>query len=106
MRISVASAVLALLCALSASAQSPSEFSRFVDRYLDDFAKRHPSIAAGNGIHAHDDRLEDMSAQAVSAEIAALKRDRTALRAFDAARLTPDERVDQRILDGIIDGWL
>src|SRR6476469_4207969 len=32
-------------------------FARFVDRYLDDFARRHSSIAAGNGIHDHDDRL-------------------------------------------------
>ena len=89
----------------SAPPQS-AEFSRFVDRYLDDFARRHPSIAAGNGIHAHDHLLDDMSATAIQAEIAALKRDRTTLRAFDPARLTPDERVDQRILDGIIDGWL
>ena len=30
----------------------------------------------------------------------------TELRAFDPNSLTPDERVDQRILLGIIDGWL
>src|SRR5688572_33212103 len=96
-----------ILIPLGTSAPTQSaEFSRFVDRYLDDFARRHPSIAAGNGIHAHDDLLEDMSAEGVRAEIAALKRDRATLRAFDAARLTPNERVDQRILDGIIDGWL
>jgi hypothetical protein len=101
--------VVVALCLLPLGSGAPAqslEFSRFVDRYLDDFARRHPSIAAGNGIHAHDDLLEDMSAEAVRAEIAALKRDRATLRAFDAARLTPDERVDQRILDGIIDGWL
>lgn len=101
-------ALLALWLLPLGTARPPqsSEFSTFVDRYLDDFARRHPSIAAGNGIHAHDDLLEDMSAAAVRAEIAALKRDRTTLRAFDPARLSPDERVDQRILDGIIDGWL
>jgi uncharacterized protein (DUF885 family) len=97
---------LCLLAAIStASAQSPS-FSQFVDRYLDDFARRHPSIAAGNGIHTHDGLLEDLSAAAIGAEIAALKRDRATLRAFNPARLTPDERVDRRILEGIIDGWL
>jgi uncharacterized protein (DUF885 family) len=95
----------ALPLGVSAQSQS-SEFSLFVDNYLDAFARRHPSIAAGNGIHTHDDLLEDMSAKAIGAEIAALKSYRRALRGFDAARLTPDERVDQRILDGIIDGWL
>jgi uncharacterized protein (DUF885 family) len=83
-----------------------TEFARFVDRYLDDFARRHPSIAAGNGIHDHDDRLDDFTAAGIAAEIAALERDAGQLRAFDANRLTPDERVDQRILLGIIDGWL
>ena len=86
-------------------AQSPT-FARFVDRYLDDFARRHPSIAAGNGIHDHDDRLDDFSAAGIAAEIKALEQDATQLRAFDAKQLTPDERVDQRILLGIIDGWL
>jgi len=86
-------------------AQSPA-FARFVDRYLDDFARRHPSIAAGNGIHDHDDRLDDFSAAGIAAEVKALERDAVELRAFDPKTLTPDERVDQRILLGIIDGWL
>ena len=100
---------LALIATLSlvsrVEAQSPA-FARFVDRYLDDFARRHPSIAAGNGIHDHDDRLDDFSAAGIAAEVKALERDATELRAFDAKTLTPDERVDQRILLGIIDGWL
>jgi hypothetical protein len=54
--------------------QSPA-FARFVDRYLDDFARRHPSIAAGNGIHDHDDRLDDFSAVGIAAEVKALERD-------------------------------
>lgn len=86
-------------------AQSPA-FARFVDRYLDDFARRHPSIAAGNGIHDHDDRLDDFSAAGIGAEVKALEADAAQLRAFDPKQLTPDERVDQRILLGIIDGWL
>ena len=88
------------------AAADPATFAAFVDRYLDDFATRHPSIAGGNGLHQHDDRLDDFSAAAITAEIAALKRDRETLRSFAADKLTPDERVDQKILDGIIDGWL
>lgn len=81
-------------------------FAAFVDRYLDDFARRHPSIAAGNGLHAYDDRLDDFTAPGIAAEVAALKGDAAALRAFDPAALTADERADRRILLGVIDGWL
>ena len=100
---------LALIACVGLAPQLPAQspaFARFVDRYLDDFARRHPSIAAGNGIHDHDDRLDDFSAAGIAAEIKSLERDRAELRAFDAKTLTPDERVDQRILLGIIDGWL
>ena len=101
-------AVLAFSLAPTAAAPAPQSaaFAAFVDGYLDRFAFRHPSIAAGNGLHQHDGRLDDFSPQAIATEIAALKRDRTRLRAFSDARLTPDERVDKKILDGIIDGWL
>lgn len=101
--------VLFALC-LSPAACTPAAkevtFAQFVDQYLDDFAARHPSIAGGNGLHQHDDRLDDFSAAGILTEIAMLKRDRDRLRAFAPADLTPDERVDQKILDGIIDGWL
>lgn len=81
-------------------------FAPFVDRYLDGFARRHPSIAAGNGLHDHDDQLDDFSAPAIAAEIATLKTAAAKLAAFSDSSLTPDERVDKRILAGVIDGWL
>ncbi len=85
----------------------PGEFAAFVDRYLDGFAMRHPAIAAGNGLHAHDERLEDFSPTAIAAEIATLKAQRKFLsRQLDTTALTLDERVDRQILLGIIDGWL
>ncbi|MDQ3519629.1 MAG: DUF885 domain-containing protein [Gemmatimonadota bacterium] len=101
--------LIAVLCLTLLGAGRPpqsTDFARFVDRYLDDFARRHPSIAAGNGIHQHDDKLDDFSAPAIRAEIAALKRDRQRLQAFNPKSLTADERVDRRILTGVIDGWL
>lgn len=88
------------------TASAPSAFADFVDEYLLSFAQRHPSIAAGNGIHDHDDLLDDFSAAAIAREIAGLKQQQVTLRAFKAADLTPDEQVDQRILDGVMDGWL
>ncbi|WP_373059781.1 DUF885 domain-containing protein [Gemmatimonas sp.] len=91
----------------SATATSTaSGFAPFVDRYLDGFARRHPSIAAGNGLHDHDDLLDDFSAQAIAVEIATLKTAAAELAAFSDSALTPDERVDKRILAGVIDGWL
>ena len=103
------STLIAVLCLTLLGANSASqsaEFARFVDRYLDDFARRHPSIAAGNGIHQHDGKLDDLSASGIRAEVAALKRDRQRLQNFDPRSLTADERVDRRILAGVIDGWL
>ena len=86
--------------------QERETFAQFVDHYLADFTARHPSIAAGNGLHDADGTLDDFSADAIAREIAALKKDRVTLQSFRSEELTPDERVDQKILDGVIDGWL
>jgi uncharacterized protein (DUF885 family) len=96
------------LLPMAASRRTTSpDFAAFVDRYLDTFARLHPSIAAGNGIHSHDDLLEDFSAAGIAAEIHTLEAERTELATrIDSARLSPDERVDRRILLGVIDGWL
>lgn len=99
----------AALCLVPLGASRPApygNFAAFVDRYLDGFARRHPSIAAGNGLHAHDDLLESFAARDIAAEVAELKESRKFLTALDARLLTLDERVDRRILSGIIDGWL
>ena len=81
-------------------------FATLVDEYLDQFARRHPSIAAGNGLHAHDDLLEDFSAGAIAGEVKWLQAFRARLDAIDPALLSADERVDRRILLGVVDGWL
>jgi hypothetical protein len=65
-----------------------------------------PRLPPGNGIHAHDGELEDFSALAIAAEIDWLRGFRRRIDAVDPVALTPDERVDRRILQGVIDGWL
>ncbi len=108
-RVPIALAAACLMAAVSGATPRQANnraFAAFVDRYLDHFARRHPSIAAGNGLHAHDDLVDDFSARGIRLEIAALKRERGELEAFQQTSLTPDERVDRRILLGIIDGWL
>ena len=84
----------------------PGRLAPLVDEYLNQFAERHPSIAAGNGLHAHDAALEDFSAVAIAREIEWLRTFRGRLDAVDLSALTPDDRVDVRILLGIVDGWL
>src|SRR6187549_3217015 len=100
--------MLSIGCGQSAAPtpRDSAALATIVDRYLDEFARRHPSIAAGNGLHGHDDTLEDFSAGAVKAEVEWLRSTRASLEAVDPAPLTPDGRVDRRILLGVIDGWL
>ncbi|MDH4064416.1 MAG: DUF885 domain-containing protein [Acidobacteriota bacterium] len=100
-----------LLCAcaapeVDAPAQSSLDFAAFVDDFLEHFASHHPSIAAGNGLHQHDDRLEDFSAQAIADEVASWQAFRVRLSSIPVSPLTPDERVDHRIVSGLIDAWL
>ncbi len=103
----VLSLVAVTACAPAApSPPSPERFDAFVDAFLDHFAQRHPSIAAGNGIHVYDERLEDFSASAIATEIEGWKALKTRLAAIPVTPLTPDERVDHRIVDGLIDAWL
>jgi uncharacterized protein (DUF885 family) len=88
------------------TAAAATNFASLVDQYLDRFGHFHPSIAAGNGLHAHDSELEDFSTAAIAAEIKWLQAARAQFAALDPAALTLDERVDREILSGIIDGWL
>lgn len=81
-------------------------FARTVDEYLDGWARLYPSIAAGNGLHMHDAELEDFSAEAMLRQAAWFREMKERLAAIPADSLAPDERVDQRILGGVIDGWL
>ena len=84
----------------------PPAFGAFVDDFLEQFARMNPSIAAGNGLHQHDDTLEDFSAAGVAGQIATWRQLRTSLQAIPLEGLTADERVDHRIMAGLIDGWL
>jgi uncharacterized protein (DUF885 family) len=101
-------ACVAIVMAIASMAMAPEAngFTQLVDEYLEQFARRHPSIAAGNGLHGHDDTLEDFSAAAVASEVAWLRAFRARVEAIDSSTLSSDERVDRRILLGVIDGWL
>lgn len=91
----------------AASVVTPaSELAAIESAFFTQFQARHPSIAAGNALHAGDGRLEDFSAAAIAREVADLRRLRARLQRLPQPTLTADQRVDARILAGVIDGWL
>jgi uncharacterized protein (DUF885 family) len=95
--------------ATSVPAASPAEtkeFTLLVDEYLEGWAKLHPSIAGGNGIHEHDGMLEDFSATAIASELGWYRDMHARFERIPAASLGPDDRVDRRIVMGVIDGWI
>jgi uncharacterized protein (DUF885 family) len=65
-----------------------------------------PRSPPANGLHGHDEALEDFTAGAIADEIAWLHAYRSRLAAFDAALLSAEEQVDRQILAGVVDGWL
>lgn len=92
--------------AYGTSSQASRELAALIDEYLDGWAAFYPSIAAGNGLHMHDDRLEDFSAANIARQLSWFREMKARLVRIPTDSLTPDERVDRRILDGVIDGWI
>src|SRR4051812_36260445 len=70
----------------------------FVDDLLGYLRETHPTHATLDGVHTHDDLLEDLSAQGVEAETRALAGYRRRLDEIDAGGLTPVERLEHRML--------
>ncbi|MGQ0736378.1 MAG: DUF885 domain-containing protein [Acidobacteriota bacterium] len=71
----------------------------FVDDYLAYLYEVHPAAAAMDGVHLHDDLLEDFSRQAVDAHAGALAGFSRRLNAIPAANLPRAEQVEHGIID-------
>ena len=83
----------------------PSEpFPHFVDDYLTYLYEVLPSQASLDGVHLHDDLLEDLSRGAIDAHVRALSGFGRRLRQIDAAQLSTIEQVDHRIVAANIEG--
>ncbi|MGE0446515.1 MAG: DUF885 domain-containing protein [Vicinamibacterales bacterium] len=83
----------------------PSEpFPHFVDDYLAYLHEVHPSNASLDGVHLHDDLLEDLSKSAVDAHVRALAGFSRRLHQIDPALLSPSDRVDHAILAADVEG--
>jgi uncharacterized protein (DUF885 family) len=77
----------------------PSEpFPHFVDDYLAYLHEALPSYAGLDGVHAHDDLLEDLSRQAIDAHVRTLSGFGRRLHQIDPSVLSRVERVDHPIV--------
>jgi len=83
----------------------PSEpFPHFVDDYLAYLHEALPSYAGLDGVHAHDDLLEDLSRQAIDAHVRTLSGFGRRLHQIDPTHLSRVEQVDHPIVAAGIEG--
>jgi uncharacterized protein (DUF885 family) len=85
---------------------SAEPLPHFVDGYLAYLYEVHPTNATFDGVHLHDDLLEDLSRQAVDVQIRDLGGFARRLAAIDPARLTDVERLERPALEANIRGRL
>ncbi|MGH3153459.1 MAG: DUF885 family protein, partial [Streptosporangiaceae bacterium] len=78
------------------------EFARLASEYLDDLAERHPDTATSLGDHRFDDRLPDLSADALADERGALDGWAARLDALDDGALSAEHRVDATMMAGSV----
>src|SRR5919107_4604421 len=78
---------------------SAEPLPHFVDEYLAYLYEIHPTSATFDGVHLHDDLLEDFSRQAVDTHIRDLGGFARRLAAIDPARLTDTERLERPALE-------
>ena len=82
----------------------PSEpFPHFVDDYLGYLYEVHPGPASLDGVHLHDDLLEDLSRSAIDAHVRALAGFSRRLHQIDASHLPPAEAVEHSIVGANIE---
>ena len=81
---------------------SAEPLPHFVDEYLAYLYEAHPTNAAFDGVHLHDDLLEDFGRQAIDAQIRALGGFARRLAAIDPTRLTDTERLERPALESNI----
>ena len=81
---------------------SAEPLPHFVDEYLAWLHEAHPTNATFDGVHLHDDLLEDLSRGAIDQQVRALGGFARRLAAIDPARLTDVERLERPALEGSI----
>ena len=77
---------------------SAEPLPHFVDEYLAWLHEAHPTNATFDGVHLHDDLLEDLSRTAIDGQVRDLGAFARRLAAIDPARLTDTERIERPAL--------
>ena len=80
--------------------------SHFADEYLDFLHESSPTAASGDGVHAHDDRIEDLSRSAIEAQGGELGGLGRRLDRISTRSLTAEEQLERRMLADHIRGQL
>jgi uncharacterized protein (DUF885 family) len=81
---------------------SAEPLPHFVDEYLAYLHEVHPTTATFDGVHIHDDLLEDLSRQAIDGQVRDLGGLARRLAAIDPTRLTDIERLERPALEASI----
>lgn len=81
---------------------SAEPLPHFVDEYLAYLHEVHPTNATFDGVHLHDDLLEDLSRPAIDGQVRDLGAFARRLAAIDPNRLTDTERLERPALDANI----
>jgi uncharacterized protein (DUF885 family) len=81
---------------------SAEPLPHFVDEYLAYLHEVHPTDATFDGVHLHDDLLEDLSRRSIDARVSDLGGFERRLAAIDPARLTDTERLERPALESNI----
>ena len=80
--------------------------SHFADEYLHFLYESLPTAASGDGVHAHDDRIEDLSRSAIEAQGRELGGFARRLDRISTRSLTAEEQLERRMLADQIRGRL
>lgn len=78
---------------------SAEPLQHFVDEYLSYLYEVYPTNATFDGVHLHDDLLEDLGRQAIDAQVRDLGGLARRLAAIDPTRLTDIERLERPVLE-------
>jgi uncharacterized protein (DUF885 family) len=81
---------------------SAEPLPHFVDEYLTYLHEVHPTSATFDGVHVHDDLLEDLSRRAIDGQVRDLGALARRLAAIDPARLTDAERQERPALEATL----
>lgn len=105
---------VALSCALLTSLWSPAisassadaDLVKLGDEYIDYLFKTSPLFATSSGVHKYDDDVPDVSAAAVSKDVAQKKEFLSRLNKIDFNGLSNDSKVDWNLLQGHLNSGL